>query len=58
MTNRFDGIYDCMVIGAHPDDAELFCGGTIAKLSKENKSVVLVDLTKGEMGTRGTPEIR
>ncbi|MFA7626777.1 MAG: bacillithiol biosynthesis deacetylase BshB1 [Candidatus Kapaibacterium sp.] len=58
MINRFDGIYDCMVIGAHPDDAELFCGGTIAKLSKENKSVVLVDLTKGEMGTRGTPEIR
>lgn len=49
---------DCMVIGAHPDDAELCCGGTIAKLTKENKSVVLIDLTQGEMGTRGNTDIR
>lgn len=52
------GDYDCMVIGAHPDDAELCCGGTIAKLTKEGKKVVLVDLTRGEMGTRGNSEIR
>lgn len=58
MTDQFEGDYDCMVIGAHPDDAELCCGGTIAKLSKEGKKVVLVDLTRGEMGTRGTPELR
>lgn len=58
MTDQFVGDYDCMVIGAHPDDAELCCGGTIAKLSKEGKRVVLVDLTRGEMGTRGNPELR
>lgn len=51
-------ICDAMVIGAHPDDAELCCGGTIAKLTKEGKNVVLVDLTRGEMGTRGNPELR
>lgn len=49
---------DCMVIGAHPDDAELTCGGTIAKLTKEGKKVVIIDCTRGEMGTRGTVEIR
>jgi bacillithiol biosynthesis deacetylase BshB1 len=58
MTDQFPGNYDCMVIGAHPDDAELCCGGTIAKLTKEGKKVVLVDLTRGEMGTRGNSEIR
>lgn len=58
MTDQFEGLFDCMVIGAHPDDAELCCGGTIAKLCKEGKDVVLVDLTKGEMGTRGNPDIR
>jgi bacillithiol biosynthesis deacetylase BshB1 len=51
-------LIDCMVIGAHPDDAELCCAGTIAKLTKEGKKVVLVDCTRGEMGTRGTPELR
>ena len=58
MTDQFEGDFDCMVIGAHPDDAELSCGGTIAKLTKEGKKVVLVDLTRGEMGTRGNSEIR
>lgn len=48
----------CMVIGAHPDDAELTCGGVLAKLADEGKKVVIVDCTPGEMGTRGTPEIR
>jgi len=58
MTDQHIGQYDCMVIGAHPDDAELCCGGTIAKLTKDDKKVVLVDCTEGEMGTRGTNEIR
>ena len=58
MTDQHTSDYDCMVIGAHPDDAELCCGGTIAKLTKDNKKVVLVDCTEGEMGTRGTNQIR
>ncbi len=58
MTDDMPGNYDCMVIGAHPDDAELCCGGTIAKLTKDKRKVVIVDCTEGEMGTRGTPEIR
>lgn len=49
---------DVVVIAAHPDDAELCCGGTIIKLAKEGRSVVVADCTRGELGTRGTPEIR
>jgi bacillithiol biosynthesis deacetylase BshB1 len=49
---------DILVISAHPDDAELCCGGTLAKLVNQGKSVGVVDLTRGEMGTRGTPEQR
>lgn len=45
---------DILAIGAHPDDVELGCGGTIAKLLSEGKSVAIVDLTQGELGTRGT----
>lgn len=45
---------DILAIGAHPDDVELGCGGTIAKLINEGKSVAIVDLTQGELGTRGT----
>lgn len=45
---------DILAIGAHPDDVELGCGGTIAKLISEGKSVAIVDLTQGELGTRGT----
>ena len=45
---------DILAIGAHPDDIELGCGGTIAKLISEGKRVVIVDLTQGELGTRGT----
>ena len=44
---------DILAIGAHPDDIELGCGGTIAKLISEGKKVVIVDLTQGELGTRG-----
>ena len=49
---------DILVFGAHPDDAELGAGGTIAKEVALGKKVGVVDLTRGELGTRGTPEIR
>lgn len=49
---------DILVLAAHPDDAELGCGGTIAKHVASGYKVGVVDLTKGELGTRGTPEIR
>jgi bacillithiol biosynthesis deacetylase BshB1 len=49
---------DVLVFAAHPDDAELNAGGTIASLISEGKRVGILDLTKGEMGTRGTAESR
>ena len=49
---------DILVFGAHPDDAELGAGATIAKEVANGKKVGIVDLTRGELGTRGTPEIR
>ncbi|MGL1886955.1 MAG: bacillithiol biosynthesis deacetylase BshB1 [Reichenbachiella sp.] len=49
---------DVLVFAAHPDDAELSCGGTILSLIDQGKKVGVVDFTRGEMGTRGTPEIR
>ncbi len=45
---------DILAIGAHPDDVELGCGGTLAKLISEGKKVAVIDLTQGELGTRGT----
>jgi bacillithiol biosynthesis deacetylase BshB1 len=49
---------DVLAIGAHPDDVELGCGGTVAKLAKAGRSVGILNLTRGEAGTRGTPEQR
>ncbi len=49
---------DVLAFGAHPDDTELSCSGTLAALVKQGKKVVVVDLTRGEMGSRGTPELR
>lgn len=49
---------DILVFGAHPDDAELGAGGTIAKEIALGKKVGVVDLTRGELGTRGSAEIR
>jgi N-acetylglucosamine malate deacetylase 1 len=49
---------DVLVICAHPDDAELTCAGTIMASIAQGKKVGMVDLTRGEMGTRGTPELR
>jgi bacillithiol biosynthesis deacetylase BshB1 len=58
MKEREDKKLDILVITVHPDDAELGCGGTIAKQIAMGRKVGLVDLTRGELGTRGTPEIR
>jgi N-acetylglucosamine malate deacetylase 1 len=49
---------DVLVFAAHPDDAELSMGGTIAKLSKNGYKTGIIDITRGELGTRGTPETR
>lgn len=49
---------DILAIGAHPDDVELGCGATLAKEIANGKTVGIVDLTRGELGTRGTPETR
>jgi bacillithiol biosynthesis deacetylase BshB1 len=49
---------DILVLSVHPDDAELGCGGTIAKHIALGKKVGIVDLTRGELGTRGSAEIR
>jgi N-acetylglucosamine malate deacetylase 1 len=49
---------DILVLAAHPDDAELGCAGTILKHVELGHKVGIVDLTLGELGTRGTPEIR
>lgn len=49
---------DILAIGAHPDDVELGCGGTISKLVAEGKVVAVLDLTRGELGTRGSAETR
>lgn len=49
---------DILAIGAHPDDVELSCGATIAKEVSKGKKVGIVDLTRGELGTRGTAETR
>lgn len=49
---------DILAFGAHPDDVELGCGGTIAKEIAFGKKVGIVDLTRGELGSRGSAEIR
>jgi len=49
---------DILAIGAHPDDIELGCGATIAKEVSLGKKVGVLDLTRGELGTRGSAEIR
>lgn len=49
---------DVLAFGAHPDDVELFCGGTVIRLADLGYGVGVVDLTRGELGTLGTPELR
>lgn len=49
---------DILAFGAHPDDVELGCGGTIAKEIANGKKVGIIDLTRGELGTRGDSKTR
>lgn len=49
---------DILAVGVHPDDVELGCGGAIIASVKEGKKVAVIDLTRGELGSRGTPETR
>ena len=49
---------DILAFGAHPDDIELGCGGTLAKEIALGKKVGIIDLTRGELGTRGSVETR
>ena len=49
---------DVLAFGAHPDDIELGCGGTLIKHIEQNYKVGIIDFTKGDLGTRGTAEIR
>jgi bacillithiol biosynthesis deacetylase BshB1 len=49
---------DILAFGAHPDDVELGCGGTLAKEIANGKKVGIIDLTRGELGTRGSADIR
>src|SRR6202011_621274 len=49
---------DLLAVAAHPDDVELTCGGTLLKMARRGYRTGVLDLTAGEMGTRGTPETR
>jgi N-acetylglucosamine malate deacetylase 1 len=49
---------DLLAIAAHPDDVEVTCGGTMLKMAEQGYKTGILDLTEGEMGTRGTIEIR
>jgi len=58
MTEPFGGALDLLVFGAHPDDAEIGMGGTIAKHAAEGRKVGICDLTRAELSSNGTPELR
>ena len=49
---------DFLAFGAHPDDVELGCSGALLKIIDSGKKVGIIDLTLGELGTRGSSEIR
>jgi LmbE family N-acetylglucosaminyl deacetylase len=49
---------DLLAIAAHRDDCELTCGGTLARAVQQGHRVGILDLTQGEMGTRGSAEVR
>jgi len=50
--------FDILAVGAHPDDVELVMGGTVAREAARGRRIALLDLTRGESGSRGTPETR
>ena len=49
---------DFLVVSPHPDDAELGMGGSLARAKAEGKTTAIIDLTRGEAATKGTPEER
>ena len=49
---------DVLAVGAHPDDVEVGCGGVLALCTRSGMRVAIADLTGGELGTQGTPELR
>jgi bacillithiol biosynthesis deacetylase BshB1 len=49
---------DILAIGAHPDDMELICGGTLVRANMLGRSTAILDLAAGEMASRGTPDLR
>ncbi len=49
---------DLLAIAAHPDDVEQTCGGTLLRMAEAGYRTGIIDLTAGDMGTRGSPEIR
>ena len=49
---------DALFLGPHPDDVEIACSGAILRLLRAGKTSAIVDCTRGEMGSRGTPEQR
>jgi len=49
---------DVLAIAAHPDDVEQTCGGTLLRMAEAGYSTGIIDMTAGDMGTRGSPEIR
>ena len=57
-TSNDQSSLDALAIAAHPDDVELSIGGTLIKLARMGYRTGIIDLTRGEMGTRGTPEMR
>jgi N-acetylglucosamine malate deacetylase 1 len=54
----FEGSLDILAIAAHPDDVEQTCGGTMLRMAEAGYRTGILDLTAGDMGTRGTPETR
>ena len=58
MTSPVPEPLDILAVMAHPDDAELLCGGALIKSAEAGRRVGVLDLTAGEMGSKGTPEIR
>ena len=49
---------DILAVAAHPDDVELTCGGTLIKMAQKGYKTGILDLTAGEMGTRGSVKLR
>jgi bacillithiol biosynthesis deacetylase BshB1 len=54
----YTGTIDLLAIAAHPDDVEQTCGGTMIKMAEMGYRTGVIDLTAGDMGTRGTPKLR